>query len=313
MPPLFHPRLHIDNDSDDDSVPQRHPRPRQRLNYYDSGDTESESDSDSESDNDSDSESESDSDSDDDFNNDEPSNHGPRPLHPALARPPQSRHPINPYTHLPTSEEPDAPSGTPPGASHQHSTPPSQVSTTSHTSRNPSTLNPHNLLHNQPSGDALDDYPAPVIEYIRIYFQNVNCLRTSANGLDILDFFCQIKDIDAAIFGINEINQDTQHPYIHQLLHKHQHQVWDNSKLQYASSKLDTGNIRKPGRTLLGITGSLSSRVIDNFSDDMGRWCGVTLLGKQAKKYTIICAYQVPLVTGTSGPSTSHTQQLLML
>lgn len=45
----------------------------------------------------------------------------------------------------------------------------------------------------------------------------------------------------------------------------------------------------------------------------MGRWCGVTLLGKQAKKYTIICAYQVPLVTGTSGPSTSHTQQLLML
>jgi hypothetical protein len=141
----------------------------------------------------------------------------------------------------------------------------------------------------------------------------VNGLRTSANGLDILDFFCQIKDIDAAIFGITEINQDTHHPYIRQLLHKHQHQVWDNSKLQYASSKLDIGNIRKPGGTLLGITGSLSSRVIDKFSDDMGRWCGVTLLGKQAKKYTIICAYQVPLVTGTSGPSTSHTQQLLML
>jgi hypothetical protein len=45
----------------------------------------------------------------------------------------------------------------------------------------------------------------------------------------------------------------------------------------------------------------------------MGRWCGATLLGKQTKKYTIICAYQVPLVTGTSGPSTSHTQQMLML
>jgi hypothetical protein len=45
----------------------------------------------------------------------------------------------------------------------------------------------------------------------------------------------------------------------------------------------------------------------------MGRLCEVTLLGKQTKKYTITCAYQVPLVTGTSGPSTSHTQQLLML
>jgi hypothetical protein len=45
----------------------------------------------------------------------------------------------------------------------------------------------------------------------------------------------------------------------------------------------------------------------------MGRWCGIILLRKLAKRYTIICAYQVPLVTGRSGPTTSHTQQLLML
>ena len=122
-----------------------------------------------------------------------------------------------------------------------------------------------------------------------------------------------MKDVGAAIFGINEINQDTQHPYIRQLLHKHQRQVWDNSKLQYSSSTLDIGSIHKPGGTLLGITGSISSRVIDTISDDMGRWCGVTLLGKLAKKYTIICAYQLPLVTGVSGPKTSHTQQLIML
>jgi hypothetical protein len=122
-----------------------------------------------------------------------------------------------------------------------------------------------------------------------------------------------MKDVGATIFGINEINQDTCHPYIRQLLHKHQGQVWDNSKLQYASSKIDIGTLRKPGGTLLGVTDSISSRVIHNFSDDMGRWCGVILLGRLAKKYTIICAYQVPLVTRTSGPSTSYTQQLLML
>jgi hypothetical protein len=116
-----------------------------------------------------------------------------------------------------------------------------------------------------------------------------------------------MKDIDATIFGINEVNQDTQHPYIRQLLHTHQRRVWDNSKLQYASSNLDIRTIRKPGGTLLGVTGSISGRVIDNFSDDMGRWCGISLLRKLAKRYTIICAYQVPLVTGRSGPSTSHT------
>jgi hypothetical protein len=97
-----------------------------------------------------------------------------------------------------------------------------------------------------------------------------------------------MKDIDATIFGFNEVNQDTQHPYIQQLLHAHQRRVWDNSKLQYASSKLDIGTIRKSGGTCLGVTGSISSRVIDNFSDDMGRWCRITLLRKLAKRCTII-------------------------
>jgi hypothetical protein len=81
--------------------------------------------------------------------------------------------------------------------------------------------------------------------------------------------------------------------------------VWDNSKLQYASSKLDIGNIHKPGRTLLGLTGSLSSCVIDSFSDDLGPWYGgVTLLGKQAKKFTIIDP--IAFAANGSDPDTLH-------
>jgi hypothetical protein len=91
-------------------------------------------------------------------------------------------------------------------------TPASQKSTASHTSRNPSTLTAFNLLHNRPSGGVLDDCSGPLSNSIRIYFQNANGLRTSANGLDILEFYCQMKDIDATIFGINKVNQDTQHP-----------------------------------------------------------------------------------------------------
>jgi hypothetical protein len=119
MPPLLHPWLHTDSYSYNDSVPQRHPRPRprQRLNY-DSGDTASESDSESNNESDSGSESRSNSDSDDDFDQDERVNHDSSPSHPALARPPQSRNLINPYTHLPPSDDPDAPSGPPTGASH---------------------------------------------------------------------------------------------------------------------------------------------------------------------------------------------------
>jgi hypothetical protein len=141
----------------------------------------------------------------------------------------------------------------------------------------------------------------------------ISSVSTSANRLDILGFFCQMKDAGATVFGINKINQDTGHPYICQLLHKHQGCVWDNSKLQYSSSKIDIGKLCKRRGALLGMTGSISSQVINNFSDDMGGWCGVTLLHQLAKKYTIICAYRVPLVSGISGPSMSHTQQPLML
>jgi hypothetical protein len=141
----------------------------------------------------------------------------------------------------------------------QSATPLSQRSTASHVSRNQSTLNNYNLSRNQPSGDDLDDYPAPQDDFIRIYFQNVNGLWTSANGLDVLDFFCQMKDAGATIFGINKINQDTCHPYFRQLLHKDQRRVWDNSKLQYSNSKIDISKLRKPGGTLLGVTGSISS------------------------------------------------------
>jgi hypothetical protein len=208
------------------------------------------SDSDSESDNASDSDSDSNSDGDSDIDADDDDN-----IYGDLNR-----------NHACSNSHGDH---TSPPISLQSATPLSQRSTASHVSRNPSTLNNYNLSCNQLSGDNLDDYPAPQDDFIRIYFQNVNSLRTLANGLDVLDFFCQMKDAGATIFGINEINQDTCHPYIHQFFHKHQHRVWDNSKLQYPSSKINIGRLRKPGGTLLGVTGSISSRVIDKFSDAM--------------------------------------------
>jgi hypothetical protein len=45
-------------------------------------------------------------------------------------------------------------------------TPASQKSTASHTSQNPSTLTAFNLLHNRPSGNALDDCPGPLSDSI---------------------------------------------------------------------------------------------------------------------------------------------------
>jgi hypothetical protein len=121
-----------------------------------------------------------------------------------------------------------------------------------------------------------------------------------------------MKSIGADIIGINEPNLNLRHSYIRQLFFQHQQQVWEHSKFAFSSSNIDTG-IQKPGGTILGITGKLTTRVIDTSSDTMGRWTSITLLGRLRAKIPIVCAYQVVDIRGTSGPTTAYTQQLLML
>jgi hypothetical protein len=187
----------------------------------------------------------------------------------------------------------------------------SPASQTSDASRQPRSITPSNLKTNIPWGPDLDDRH-DTSEIIRIYFQNVNGFRRGCNGLDILDFFCDMKSIDADIIAINEPNLNLRHPYIRRLFFQHQRQVWEHSKFSFSSSNIDTG-LQKPGGTILGITGNLTSRVIESTADNMGRWSSLTLLGRLRAKITVVCTYQVVDTRGPSGPTTAFTQQLLML
>ena len=49
----------------------------------------------------------------------------------------------------------------------------------------------------------------------------------------------------------------------------------------------------KPGGVMLGVTGDLSGRVKDRIVDEIGRWCGFILLGKDGRKILILTAYNV--------------------
>ena len=65
----------------------------------------------------------------------------------------------------------------------------------------------------------------------------------------------------------------------------------------------------KPGGVLLGVTGDLSGRVKDRIEDELGRWCGVTLLGKDGRKILILTAYNVSQkIDSGIGPSTYYKQ-----
>ena len=64
---------------------------------------------------------------------------------------------------------------------------------------------------------------------------------------------------------------------------------------------------------LLGVTGLLVSRVCTVISDDLGRWTGFELLGRDGKSLIVLCAYQVCQKGGRQGCLTAFSQQYTIL
>ena len=64
---------------------------------------------------------------------------------------------------------------------------------------------------------------------------------------------------------------------------------------------------------MLGITGPLVGRIRKTVDDDLGRWTGMELLGRDGRKLVIICAYQVSQKGGKPGDFTAYSQQVSIL
>ena len=64
---------------------------------------------------------------------------------------------------------------------------------------------------------------------------------------------------------------------------------------------------------MLGITGPLVSRVRQVITDDLGRWTGFELLGRDGKSLVVLCAYQVCQKGGRQGTFTAFSQQITIL
>jgi hypothetical protein len=122
-----------------------------------------------------------------------------------------------------------------------------------------------------------------------------------------------MRHIQADVIGASEINLDTRHAFVQRTLSRHRNQVWNHSRLATASSKISFNSLRKPGGTFLAVTGTTSGRVVEQYSDPMGRFCAITLLGRLGKRITIISAYQAPKNSGAAGITTVHQQQVLQM
>jgi endonuclease/exonuclease/phosphatase family metal-dependent hydrolase len=197
------------------------------------------------------------------------------------------------------------------------------------THRHASVLNPANERENIDMGDSLHEILLAASEpiedsnlraseewqrqTIRLYFQNVNGLRVHDSGADIIEAFLNLHEIQADIFGIVETQLHCRSSKVQAMLHECKRRVWTHAKIYSSSSDEEWTDTRKPGGTLLGITGPLVGRVKTHAADKYGRWTRVDLLGRSGRIVTVICAYQVVQEVGRHGDRTNYSQQVRMM
>jgi hypothetical protein len=122
-----------------------------------------------------------------------------------------------------------------------------------------------------------------------------------------------MEAIQADIFAFIETKLDCSNSIVKSLLQRAKSRVWNHCKLSTSSSQTPWHSLHKPGGTLLGITGPLVGRIKTSFSDDLGQWTGVELLGRDDRSLIIICAYQVCQKSGKTGTYTAYSQQVSLL
>lgn len=175
----------------------------------------------------------------------------------------------------------------------------------------------HELISAMASTNPLEDISQSAEAWkrktIRVYFQNVIGLRLQDSGTDILETFLQLQDIQVDIFGIVETQLNCRAPDVQQVLQRCKRRVWDHCKLYSCSSDEEWQHQRKPGGTLIGVTGQLVGRIKSHFVDKYGRWIRVDLLGRSGRTISIICAYQVVQEQGQHGDRTTYSQQVRMM
>jgi hypothetical protein len=88
---------------------------------------------------------------------------------------------------------------------------------------------------------------------IRVYFQNVNSLWLQDSGVNILETFLQIKEVQADIFGIVETKLNCKQSEVQDILRSSQRRIWDQSKIFTCSSDELWDKHRKPGGTMIGV------------------------------------------------------------
>ncbi len=168
-----------------------------------------------------------------------------------------------------------------------------------------------------PWGDSIHDDPG---DFHRIYFQNIDGVRNDADEIDLyvscmsqfqIGTFCWADPgLDFSKF---HIRQKVQHPL---------RSYFTAAKSAFSSSRLPTADSSsissgyQPGGTFMATTNQRATRSIGNPLLDpkgLGRWSGISYLGKRGKRLAILTAYRSPRQQPNGGFGFFDQQYALLL
>ena len=134
-------------------------------------------------------------------------------------------------------------------------------------------------------------YGDPIIQKsedsIRLFFQNVKGLSSSANSEDYRYYLTCLQSLQVDISGMAETNTCWQHPHLRAAFSNVTRRLYRQSKVVYGSPSQEcdptpVNESFQSGGTVTLVTGSLVSRIQGSDIQDssgLGRWTGVTLCG----------------------------------
>ena len=170
-----------------------------------------------------------------------------------------------------------------------------------------------NLPHGHICDEVAVDNDTP---YVRLYCQNVNGIY-DREGIGLDTAFLEMKQVGADIFTFNETHGDESNATARRALRLSKQKMWrsgsEDCKIVHSSSAAPVLTFTKPGGNLVGVTGSLVGRVRETITDPYGRWCGVSMLGRDNREIMVITAYNVSqFVNAKVGDDTLFNQQIAL-
>jgi hypothetical protein len=143
-------------------------------------------------------------------------------------------------------------------------------------------------------GNSMNHPPAK--GYERIYFININGLRSASKFEDAMELFLLACGAGVTMLGMAETNVPWHDKTVKEQIRNRMYQCWGQSRMSTSQAPARK-RVKKyqPGGTGMFMKDNWTTRVIDCTEDPhgMGRWCTMRLQGKGTKKLAIITAYRV--------------------